>query len=116
MVSVGNLDTRRDITDVRDVVRAYATAHGAWPAGRPYNICRGEAHRIGDLLEIIVGLARTRVEVRMDSSLVRPRDNLVFLGNPSRIARGSWLACRDPDRADAGRLLDDWRHPTARRS
>lgn len=109
VVSVGNLDARRDITDVRDVVRAYVLLMEHGEPARPYNICRGEAHRIGDLLEIIVGLARTRVEVRIDSSLVRPHDNPVFLGNPSRIAGEVGWRAAIPIEQTLADLLDDWR-------
>jgi len=109
VVLVGNLDARRDITDVRDVVRAYALLMEHGLPDRPYNICRGEAHRIGDLLDILVGLARTRVELRVDRSLVRPHDNPVFLGNPSRIEKDVGWRADIPIERTLADLLDDWR-------
>jgi GDP-4-dehydro-6-deoxy-D-mannose reductase len=109
VVTVGNLDARRDITDVRDVVRAYVQVMDRGQPGRPYNICRGEAHRIGDLLDILVGLARTRVEVRIDRALVRPHDNPLFLGDPSRIANEAGWRPAIPIEQTLGDLLDYWR-------
>ena len=50
-IKVGNLDTRRDLTDVRDVVQAYVNLMDAAPRGRPYNVCSGRAWKIGDLLD-----------------------------------------------------------------
>ena len=45
----GNLETRRDFTDVRDVVRAYwLLLERAEPGA--YNVCRGESVRTGDIL------------------------------------------------------------------
>ena len=53
VLAVGNLDARRDITDVRDTVRAYGLLVERGRPHEPYNVCRGEAFRVGDLLESI---------------------------------------------------------------
>ena len=109
VVIVGNLDARRDITDVRDVVRAYARLMAQGQPGRPYNICRGQAYRIGDLLEILVGLARTAIAVRVDPALVRPQDNPLLLGDPSRIVSETGWHAEIPIAQTLGDLLDYWR-------
>ena len=85
VLSVGNLDASRDITDVRDTVRAYGMLARNGIAGRPYNICSGRAYRIGDLLEMLLAAARTNIRVASDPARLRPSDNPVLLGNPSRI-------------------------------
>jgi GDP-4-dehydro-6-deoxy-D-mannose reductase len=85
VLSVGNLDASRDITDVRDTVRAYQMLAKNGIAGRPYNVCSGRAYRIGDLLEMLLALARTNIRVASDPARLRPSDNPVMLGNPSRI-------------------------------
>ena len=85
VLSVGNLDASRDITDVRDTVRAYRMLARHGIAGRPYNICCGRAYRVGDLLEMLLAQARTRIRVASDPARLRPSDNPVMLGNPSRI-------------------------------
>ena len=84
-VSVGNLDTRRDITDVRDVVGAYELLVRRAPSGRPFNICSARAWRIGDLLEELVRLARVPVAVATDPSRRRPHDVPVMQGDATRL-------------------------------
>jgi GDP-4-dehydro-6-deoxy-D-mannose reductase len=82
---VGNLDARRDVTDVRDVVDAYVRLMEGAPAGRPYNICSGRAWRIGDLLDELRQLARTPVAIEVDESRLRPLDIPVIQGDATRL-------------------------------
>jgi len=91
ILRVGNLEARRDLTDVRDTVRAYrALAENGRPH-RPYNVSSGRAYRIRDLLDILLSLARVRVDVVVDPARLRPSDNPVVLGNPARIiAETGW--------------------------
>jgi GDP-4-dehydro-6-deoxy-D-mannose reductase len=84
-IAVGNLDTRRDITDVRDVIEAYVLMIASAPAGRPYNVCSGRAWRIGDLLEELRHLARRSIEVAVEESRLRPNDIPVVQGDATRI-------------------------------
>jgi GDP-4-dehydro-6-deoxy-D-mannose reductase len=85
VLSVGNLDARRDITDVRDTVRAYRLLLERGRPHRPYNVCRGQAFRVGDLLDSLITLARVPIEIRTDPARLRPNDNPVVLGNPQRL-------------------------------
>lgn len=84
---VGNLDARRDLTDVRDTVRAYRALAERGQPHRPYNVCSGRAYRIRDLLDILLSLARVRVRVEVDRARLRPSDNPVVLGSPARISQ-----------------------------
>lgn len=85
VVRVGNLDTRRDILDVRDAVRAFwlLAEHGR--AGEVYNVCRGEAYRIGDLLERLLGMSRREVAVEIDPERLRPTDPPLELGSRTKL-------------------------------
>jgi len=85
VITVGNLDSRRDITDVRDVVDAYRLMMQGAPPGRPYNICSGRAWRIGDLLDELLQSAGVEVEVRVEPSRLRPQDVPVLQGDATRI-------------------------------
>jgi GDP-4-dehydro-6-deoxy-D-mannose reductase len=85
VLRVGNLESRRDITDVRDTVRAYRAMMERGAARRPYNVCSGTAYLIRDLLESLLALARVSMRVETDPARMRPSDNPVVLGDNSRI-------------------------------
>jgi GDP-4-dehydro-6-deoxy-D-mannose reductase len=82
---VGNLDARRDLTDVRDVVDAYERIMLNAPSGRLYNIASGQAVRIGDLLDRLLALSRAPVRVTVDPARLRPEDMPVLVGDSTRI-------------------------------
>jgi GDP-4-dehydro-6-deoxy-D-mannose reductase len=106
---VGNLDARRDITDVRDTVRAYRLLVERGQPRRPYNVCRGEAYRVGDLLERLVSMARVALRVTTDSARMRPSDTPVVLGDASRLERETGWSPSMPIEQTLADLLDYWR-------
>jgi GDP-4-dehydro-6-deoxy-D-mannose reductase len=82
---VGNLDAKRDLTDVRDVVAAYITLLDLAAPGSVWNVCTGNAHRIGDLLEYLLAQARIPITVEQDPARMRPADQPCLQGDPSRL-------------------------------
>jgi GDP-4-dehydro-6-deoxy-D-mannose reductase len=109
VLSVGNLDARRDLTDVRDTVRAYRLLVEKGRPARPYNICSGRAYRIGDLLETMRARARIPIDVAVDPQRLRPADVPLVLGNPSRIASEVGWRATIPIDDTLRDLLDYWR-------
>ena len=90
-VLTGDISVRRDLTDVRDVVRAYRLLLLHGEPGEVYNVCRGEAVGIDDVLRRLMQLAGVDVPVRPDEARFRPADVPVHLGDPSRlVARTGW--------------------------
>ncbi len=73
-MTVGNLDAKRDFTDVRDMVRAYVLSAEKCNAGEAYNIGTGVSHKIGDVLKQLLSLAKVSIDVVQDESLLRPSD------------------------------------------
>lgn len=70
----GNLEVERDFSDVRDIVRAYRLALVAGTPGDVYNLGRGRAMRIGDMVDELISLCRVAVQTREDPALMRPVD------------------------------------------
>lgn len=89
VIPVGNLDTRRDYTDVRDVVRAYAIVAVAKKLEHTtYNVCSGRSYSGKELYHLIQGvLHRSDVNYAIDPSLIRPTDIPEIVGDPSRLSK-----------------------------
>ena len=91
-IAVGNLEARRDLTDVRDTVRAYRLILERGADGRAYNVCTGRAIAIGALLDKLLSRARVAIKVRVDPARYRPNDVPLLLGDPTRLtAELGWL-------------------------
>ena len=80
----GNPDTRRDYTDVRDVVRAYRLlAERAEPG--VYNVCSGRSTSAGELLAMLAAAAGAGLDHRVDPELVRAHEVMEVRGDPGRL-------------------------------
>lgn len=109
VLRVGNLESRRDITDVRDTVRAYVCLAERGRAGRPYNVCCGRAYPVKDVLERLLAMARVRVRVEEDPARMRPSDNPIVLGDAGRIREDTGWTPRIPIDTTLADLLEFWR-------
>ena len=109
VLHVGNLDAQRDITDVRDTVRAYQALADSGHPRRPYNVCSGRAYSMQALLDILLSLARVRVRVEVDPARLRPSDNPVILGSHDRLTADTGWAPVIPIEQTLADLLDYWR-------
>jgi GDP-4-dehydro-6-deoxy-D-mannose reductase len=113
VLHVGNLDARRDITDVRDTVRAYEALASDGRLHTPYNVCSGRACSMRELLDILLSLARVRVRVEVDPSRLRPSDNPLILGDHSRITADTGWRPGIPIEQTLSDLLVYWRRARA---
>lgn len=114
VLRVGNLESRRDITDVRDTVRAYRRMVAAGTPGHPYNVCSGRAYRIADLLATLIEMAAVRVRIEVDPERLRPSDTPILLGDPSRLRRDTGWHPEIPIDRTLADLLEYWRQDTKR--
>lgn len=109
IVSVGNLQAKRDFTDVRDVVNAYWLAlHHAEP-GEVYNIASGSCITIQELLDRLLALSSVSIEVVQDPSRMRPSDVEILLGDASKFERQTGWKASIPLDQTISDLLQYWR-------
>ena len=97
-LSTGNLQARRDITDVRDVVRAYRLLLTGGEPGAVYNVCRGEAVSVRYIAERLLALAGVDLPIVVDPERVRPVEIPELRGDPRRLrAAVGWQPQYDLD-------------------
>ena len=109
IIRVGNLEARRDFTDVRDVARAYQAILESGQAGRAYNVCSAKAVSIRDILETLIELSEARVEVQVDPDRYHALDAPLLVGDHSRLREDTGWVPETSLRETLSDLLDDWR-------
>lgn len=108
-IVVGNLDARRDLTDVRDTVRAYRLIIQRGRPGRPYNVCSGRALSMREFVDRLLARARVVVNLRVDPERYRPNDLPLLLGDPRRLTEEIGWEPEVPFEKSIDDLLDYWR-------
>ena len=106
---VGNLTPRRDLSDVRDTVRAYAALVARGERGGIYNVCRGEAYPIGELLDLLRSQVSVPVDVEVDPDKLRPVDVPLLLGDHSRLTAATGWRPEIPMTRTLADILDEQR-------
>ena len=112
VVRVGNLEARRDYTDVRDVVRAYWLALERAQPGEVYNICHGDSWTIQQVLDFFLSQSTVRVEVQVDPDRLRPSDVQILEGSYERFRQATGWEPAIPLEKTFRDLLDYWRERT----
>jgi len=91
VLKVGNLEAKRDFTDVRDVVRAYWLVLEKGEPGEVYNIASGKAMKIKELLDTLLKMTDVKIKVEQDPARMRPSDVPILLGDSSKLReRTGW--------------------------
>ena len=110
VIHVGNLEARRDFTDVRDMVRGYwLSLDGNCEPGEAYNLCTGKDHSIQSVLDELIEMSGVEVEVREDPDRLRPSDVPVLLGDCTKFEKATgWKAVIPYDKTLRD-MLDYWR-------
>ena len=109
VIHVGNLEARRDFTDVRDMVKAYWLALEKGEAGEVYNICSGKAWKIKDMLDLLLTMTKQKIEVREDPARLRPSDVPVLLGDHSKFTERTGWNPSIPFEQTLADMLEYWR-------
>ncbi len=75
VMRIGNLTSKRDFTDVKDMVEAYRLALEKGKAGDVYNLGSGRSWEISEILKKLIGLSKSEIKTIEDPTLLRPSDN-----------------------------------------
>ncbi len=116
VLAVGNLQARRDFLPVADVIDAYLALAERGHPGEAYNIGSGHARSIRAMLDILLGLARTSVELYEDPARLRPVDVPLLEADTTRLRSHTGWEARIPLEQALQELLDYWREAVAERS
>ncbi len=99
VLRVGNLSARRDFLHVADAAAAYQTLIESGEAGGVYNVARGEAWSIRDMLDRLRAISGVEVDVERDEQRMRPVDAPLLLGDSRRLRALGWAPRHDLDQA-----------------
>jgi len=109
VIHVGNLEAKRDWTDVRDMVRAYLLAVEKCDSGDVYNICTGNAVVIKDMLNILLSMSKAKVSIQQDPNRMRPSEVPVLIGDYTKFSQKTGWKPEIPFEQTMQDLLDYWR-------
>ena len=109
VISVGNLNAKRDFTDVRDMVKAYWLIMRKGISGDVYNICSGKGHSIKGILHTLLAFSKTDIKIKVDQSKMRPNDIPIFIGDCSKLRRLTGWKPTIPMEQTLKDLLNYWR-------
>lgn len=109
ILKVGNLEAKRDFTDVRDMVQAYILAADKCLSGEAYNIGSNKTFSIKQMLDKLLSKAKNEIEIQTDKSLLRPSDIPELRADPTKFQKiTDWKPQIDIDQTISD-LLDYWR-------
>ncbi|MDD5190923.1 MAG: GDP-mannose 4,6-dehydratase [Dehalococcoidales bacterium] len=107
-ISVGNLDSVRDLMDIGDAVKAiWLLAQNGTP-GEAYNICSGQGYCMRDVLNKFISLSSVKITVKNNPELMRPSDRPVIIGDNTRLKGLGWQI-ETPIETSLSNILSYWR-------
>ncbi|MBI1321152.1 MAG: NAD-dependent epimerase/dehydratase family protein [Candidatus Hydrogenedens sp.] len=109
VIRVGNLNARRDFSHVDDVVRAYRMLAESGVPGEAYNVCSGQARRVGDALDYLVERAHEEVRIEPDPARMRPVDVPEVAGSHEKLSAVTGWQAEHTFESVLDELLDYWR-------
>lgn len=108
VIRVGNLAAVRDFVDITDAVQAFRVIAEKGEPDGVYNLARGSGWSVGDVLEYYRISAMNPLEIKVDPALLRPVDEPVKIGDPSKLRALGWEPAVPVEMALA-KILDYWR-------
>jgi GDP-4-dehydro-6-deoxy-D-mannose reductase len=109
VLKVGNLSTKRDFTDVHDMVKAYVLAAERCTAGEAYNIGTGVSHSMQEMLDKLLSISTVKITVTSDQTLFRPSDIPELRCNPIKFKKATGWEPEISIEQTLQSTLDYWR-------
>jgi GDP-4-dehydro-6-deoxy-D-mannose reductase len=109
VIYVGNLEAKRDFTDVRDIVRGYWLALERGDMGEVYNICSQRTYSMKEVLDILLSRTKIDIEIKEDPARMRPSDVPILLGDCSKFIKKTGWEPTIPFEKTLEDLLNYWR-------
>ena len=110
VLRVGNLEAKRDFTDVRDMVEAYVLAIEKGKVGEVYNIGSGTSYKISDILDKLISMSSSKIRVEKDEDLIRPNDNPELICDASKFISLTGWKPKISIETTLRNTLDYWRN------
>lgn len=84
-IKVGNLDSIRDITDVRDIVFGYKKILEIDTSpGDAFNLCSGKGIKMRDILDKLISLSKKEIKIAQDPKRIRPSEIPITVGDNTK--------------------------------
>jgi len=109
VIKVGNLEAKRDFTDVRDMVKGYNLALKKGVPGERYNICSGKAYSMQEVLDKLLKLSSMDIKIEKDPERMRPSDVPILLGDNTKFMKATGWKPEIPFEQTLKDIMDYWR-------
>jgi len=109
IIYVGNLEAKRDFTDVRDMARAYWLSLEKGEEGEVYNLGTGKTYSIQEILDMLLAISKVDVKIEIDPDRLRPSDVPILLSDSSKFRQLTGWEPQIPFSQSLQDLLDYWR-------
>ncbi|MSQ27573.1 MAG: SDR family oxidoreductase [Dehalococcoidia bacterium] len=109
VVYVGDMSSRRDWTDVRDMVRAYWAALDHATPGEAYNVGSGVDISVGEMQDMLLSMSSTKISIEVDPTRLRPSDVTLLLADTHKFHGATGWKPTIPFDKTLSDLLDWWR-------
>ncbi len=109
VIMVGNLEAKRDFTDVRDMVKAYWLCLEKGESGEVYNIGSGKTYQISQILDILLSYSKLNVKIKKDPERMRPSDVPILIADNTKFTQLTDWKPEIPIKQTLLDLLNFWR-------
>lgn len=109
VIYVGNLEAKRDFTDVRDTVRGYWLCLEKGKDGDVYNVGTGKPYSMQEILDLLLSMSKVKLKTKLDPARLRPSDVPVLYSDCTKLKELTGWEPKIPFKKSLKDLLEYWR-------